>query len=223
MSDSSTSPVNDESKMQNSREQVIVSESRLVGRVKWFNQKSGFGFITLCEDNSEVSESNDNDNKEKDIFVHYSCLSAENSPYKYLVPGEYVEFDLVKTEDDKHEYHAANVSGIKGGPLMYQTHSLNNITVRNYVPRPRRAYDDSNANSQSERRPHSHRDSTTNDSDLERNSTNTWAAVVGGEGGVPTYSDGFVEVKRRRQTKDAPGMMQEGRRTGGPRKRPAPR
>lgn len=107
---------------------VVVSETRLVGRVKWFNNKSGFGFITPCEGD------------DKDIFVHYTCLCVNKDDYKYLVQGEYVEFDLVKTADEKHEFHAANVSGIKGGLLMCQTHTLNNNAARSFVPRgpPRR-------------------------------------------------------------------------------------
>lgn len=139
---------------------VVVSESRLVGRVKWFNNKSGFGFITLCEGD------------DKDIFVHYSCLRAENSPYKYLVQGEYVEFDLVKTDDEKHEFHAANVTGIKGGLLMCQTHSLNNTMVRSYVSRPRRAYDDEHSGPPRERR-------------------------TSPEGGDSAQVEVFTEVKRR--------------------------
>lgn len=104
-------------------EPVIVSETRLVGRVKWFNTKSGFGFITPCEGDN------------KDIFVHYTCLCVNEKDYKYLVQGEYVEFDLVRTADAEHEFHAANVSGIKRGLLMCQTHTLNNTMARSYVPR----------------------------------------------------------------------------------------
>lgn len=111
----------------------VISVSRLFGRVKWFNNKSGFGFITQC----------DEEHKDNDIFVHYTCLLAEPSPYKYLVQGEYVEFELVKSEDEKHEFHAANVSGIRGGLLMCQTHSLNNTMPRPYAPRPHRVYDES--------------------------------------------------------------------------------
>ena len=37
---------------------------RMTGMVKWFNSKSGFGFITVCSDN---------ENKGNDIFVHYSA------------------------------------------------------------------------------------------------------------------------------------------------------
>jgi len=90
--------------------------SRFAGRVKWFNNKSGFGFITVCE----------GEQKDKDIFVHYSSIRAESSQYKYLVQGEYVEFDLVKSENENHEYHASDISGIKAGILMCETHRLNN-------------------------------------------------------------------------------------------------
>jgi CspA family cold shock protein len=93
-----------------------VSLPRLAGRVKWFNNKSGFGFITVCE----------GDQKDKDIFVHYSSIRAESSQYKYLVQGEYVEFDLVKSDNENHEYHASDISGIKNGILMCETHRQNN-------------------------------------------------------------------------------------------------
>lgn len=163
MSDSSTAPV--------------VSDSRLVGRVKWFNNKSGFGFITLC------------DGADKDIFVHYTCLSAENSPYKYLVQGEYVEFDLIKSEDENHEYHAANVTGIKGGLLMCQTNSLNNTVGRTYVPRPPRGYDDERQSGPPRRRPPQTRDATVDGSAV--------AGVSVDEPAETTNGHGFTEVKRR--------------------------
>ena len=95
---------------------VVISESRLLGRVKWFNNKSGFGFITVCE----------GDHKDKDIFVHFSSIRAESQQYKYLVQGEYVEFKLIKSDSENHEFHASDVSGIKEGILMCETHRLNN-------------------------------------------------------------------------------------------------
>jgi CspA family cold shock protein len=85
------------------------SPERYIGCVKWFNNKAGFGFITLIGDN------------QKDVFVHWSSIKVENSQYKYLVQGEYVEFEIVKPEGDKHEFHAIAVSGIKGGNLMCET------------------------------------------------------------------------------------------------------
>ena len=93
-----------------------MSSERLIGRVKWFNNKSGFGFITVCN----------GEQKDKDIFAHYSAItSSEQSQYKYLVQGEYVEFDLVKSDNGQHEYHSSNITGILGGMLMCETQKLN--------------------------------------------------------------------------------------------------
>ena len=58
------------------------SEQRLTGMVKWFNNKSGFGFVTVC---SEGEFNN------KDIYAHYYSIRVTNSQYKYLVQEEYVE------------------------------------------------------------------------------------------------------------------------------------
>ena len=52
------------------------------GRVKWFNNEKGYGFI----------EGEDGE----DIFVHYSAILSEG--YKTLVEGQYVEFEMVRTD-----------------------------------------------------------------------------------------------------------------------------
>ena len=88
---------------------------RITGRVKWFNNSSGFGFITVC----------DGPHTGKDIFVHYTSINVQSSQYKYLVQGEYVDFNLVKPENGLHEYHATLVSGIKGGALLCETWNEN--------------------------------------------------------------------------------------------------
>lgn len=85
--------------------------STYTGRVKWFNSKAGYGFITVC----------DGQHSGKDIFVHYSVISSSNPQYKYLVQGEYVDFSITKPENSDHEYHATNVGGVKGGNLMCET------------------------------------------------------------------------------------------------------
>ncbi|MFP3941746.1 MAG: cold shock domain-containing protein [Thermoanaerobaculia bacterium] len=54
---------------------------RTTGRVKWFNESKGFGFITP-EDGS------------KDCFVHYSAIQGNG--FRTLVEGERVEFDVVQ-------------------------------------------------------------------------------------------------------------------------------
>jgi CspA family cold shock protein len=89
-----------------------VIQETLTGTVKWFNNKAGFGFITVCEEGEY---------KDKDIFIHYSSIRVSNLQYKYLVQGEYVDFTLVKANSDTHEFQAMNVSGVKGGPIMCET------------------------------------------------------------------------------------------------------
>lgn len=53
------------------------------GKVKWFNNERGYGFIEFDELQGE------------DIFVHYSAIDAEG--YKSLREGDIVEFQLIKT------------------------------------------------------------------------------------------------------------------------------
>ena len=88
-----------------------VTVETYLGRVKWFNNKAGYGFITIT----------DGDRKDADIFVHHSSIQVENQQYKYLVQGEYVEFKLFEISTGKHEVQATNVAGVKGGKLMCET------------------------------------------------------------------------------------------------------
>ena len=53
------------------------------GRVKWFNNEKGYGFI---EYDGLANE---------DIFVHYSAIEQEG--YKSLKEGQIVEFTLIET------------------------------------------------------------------------------------------------------------------------------
>lgn len=93
-----------------------VDSTRLTGRVKWFNNKTGFGFITALGDSEGVKEGSD-------VFVHHSTIKVAQEQYRYLVQGEYVEFVLSKIADasNKHEFQAADVSGVKGGKLICET------------------------------------------------------------------------------------------------------
>ena len=96
------------------------NHAKLTGRVKWFNNKTGFGFITALTDSEGVKEGSD-------VFVHHSAVKVSQEQYRYLVQGEYVEFVLSKLKSSgedassKHEFQAVDVSGVKGGKLICET------------------------------------------------------------------------------------------------------
>jgi CspA family cold shock protein len=50
------------------------------GRVKWFNEKKGFGFIS--------GEGGD------DVFVHFSAIKRDG--FKSLIEGDEVEFEVTQ-------------------------------------------------------------------------------------------------------------------------------
>ena len=66
----------------------------MVGRVKWFNNEKGYGFIEYKEN--------------EDVFVHYSAIEVDG--YKTLSEGQLVEFKLVETSKG---YQALNVRLVK--------------------------------------------------------------------------------------------------------------
>jgi CspA family cold shock protein len=101
---------------------VVTPSERLTGRVKWFNNQAGYGFISVT----------DGDKSGSDIFVHHSALNVDGQQYKYLVQGEYVEFELVKSSGGSHEFQASEVNGIKGGKLMCETRNELKIARSSY-------------------------------------------------------------------------------------------
>ena len=79
---------------------------RQIGRVKWFNNKNGFGFINY---------------NGGDIFVHHSELVVPENQFKYLVEGEYVEFIPEKVKEETERLSAREVTGPNRGILMCET------------------------------------------------------------------------------------------------------
>lgn len=81
----------------------MSNTERQTARVKWFNPKAGYGFLTDCLDS-------------KDVFVHHSQITTKENVYKTLTQGEYVDFGT--TTDESGKILATNVTGVKGGPLL---------------------------------------------------------------------------------------------------------
>ena len=99
---------------------------RIKGKVKWFNSRLGYGFIQIISDSS-INE---------DIFVHHRALKCRVGQYKYLVQGEYVEFEIVKVPNIKYSYAASDVTGILGNKLLCETRvDFENIALNNDVER----------------------------------------------------------------------------------------
>jgi CspA family cold shock protein len=61
-----------------------MSNNRVVGVCKWFDDQKGYGFI-------------DHEDIEEDIFVHYSQINQDG--FKKLDEGDRVEFEAVDTDD----------------------------------------------------------------------------------------------------------------------------
>jgi len=98
------------------------SERRYTGRVKWFNNKAGYGFITVTDGSKSGT----------DVFVHHSSIKVDSEQYKYLVQGEYVDFTLSNTQTQNHEFQAGEVCGINGGKLMCETRREYRVTRSQY-------------------------------------------------------------------------------------------
>jgi len=108
------------------------------GRVKWFNNKAGYGFITIID--GPIG----GDKVGMDVFSHHSAICVSEEQYKYLVQGEYVEFILSTVESGKdYKYQSANIRGVNGGNLLCETRNANRSS------RPRRRAHNNGVNNSS--------------------------------------------------------------------------
>ncbi|MBD1554071.1 cold shock domain-containing protein CspD [Pseudomonas typographi] len=64
----------------------------LIGKVKWFNNAKGYGFIN-------------EEGKSEDLFAHFSAIRMDG--YKTLKAGQPVEFEIVQGPKG---LHAVNIS-----------------------------------------------------------------------------------------------------------------
>ena len=65
-----------------------------LGKIKWFNNEKGYGFIEGEHD--------------EDIFVHYSAIKQDG--YKSLSEGQMVEYELLETEKGLQATNVKEVS-----------------------------------------------------------------------------------------------------------------
>lgn len=64
-----------------------MSGSKISGKVKWFNNAKGYGFIN-------------EDGKSEDLFAHYSAITMDG--YKTLKAGQLVVFDIIQGPKGLH-------------------------------------------------------------------------------------------------------------------------
>lgn len=75
------------------------------GKVKWFNNAKGYGFILAEGGNDE------------DLFVHYSAIQIEG--YKTLKAGQKVQFD---TQPGPKGTHAINIQPVLESSKPLESH-----------------------------------------------------------------------------------------------------
>ena len=95
-----------------------------LGRVKWFNSKLGYGFITTTLSGEDV-----------DIFVHQSNVRPNTSNYRTLREGEYVSLNVSESGETRQ---AIDVTGVNGGPL--------NCDIERNIRNSRRVRNDDSSN-----------------------------------------------------------------------------
>ncbi|WP_223549791.1 cold shock domain-containing protein CspD [Pseudomonas sp. A-B-19] len=70
-----------------------MSGGKVSGKVKWFNNAKGYGFII-------------EDGKTEDLFAHYSAIQMEG--YKTLKAGQAVAFDIIQGPKGLHAVNIGN-------------------------------------------------------------------------------------------------------------------
>ena len=77
------------------------------GKVKWFNNAKGYGFIN---EDGKIGP----DGKEVDLFAHYSAIVMDG--YKTLKAGQPVRFEIVQGPKGLHAVNISTVSATQEAP-----------------------------------------------------------------------------------------------------------
>jgi cold shock CspA family protein len=121
-----------------------LSTERRLGRVKWFNNKAGYGFLKVVENDGSETE---------DVFVHHSVIKVTDEQFRYLVQGEYIDFTISELDSSKHKFQATEVSGVNGCKLMCETR--NEAYKNRTESRTGKVYENNKENKREKREPSS--------------------------------------------------------------------
>lgn len=87
---------------------ITKAVQSFTGCVKWFNNGLNYGFITVLSDCEY---------RNTDVFVHQSNIRTGRDCFRTLYTDECVQFELAKSDNEKHPFHAINVQGFNGVKL----------------------------------------------------------------------------------------------------------
>jgi cold shock CspA family protein len=153
--------------------------NNVVGCVKWFNNRHGYGFI-VTEGVNAVNYG--------DVFVHHSQIKITDlTTYKYLALGECVKFDLVSVPNGTHKFQASNVTGFCG--------KLSCENPSSTYRRPTRRFDDNEVPTPRTPRP------VTRISSATKTDSKAFVDAITNK---PTSSEGFVLPKSRKPKAPTP-------------------
>ncbi len=80
----------------------------LSGKVKWFNNAKGYGFIVA-------------DGDDEDLFAHYSAIQMEG--YRTLKAGQAVRFDILQGPKGLHATNIRSLQATKDAVVPISQHS----------------------------------------------------------------------------------------------------
>ena len=86
------------------RQEPKEEGKRLNGKVKWFNGAKGYGFI-------------ERENKEKDVFVHFSAV--KKSGLKYLTKDELLTFEIENSDKGPSATNLKKVTDLQQTPFPF--------------------------------------------------------------------------------------------------------
>lgn len=87
----------------------------LTGCVKWFDNKRNYGFATVLTEG---------ENHNQDIFIHQSNIKTKQDCFRTLYVGECINFQIAKSDNPTHPFHAVNITGFNGGLLHCENPSF---------------------------------------------------------------------------------------------------